>query len=177
MTIATVERMPTGAHRRIRRARIGRTRRRRSFVLMEVLVSVVILGIALAAVLRCCTNALKALSRDRTLAQAVLLAQGLIEDFEIEPPEEDATIEGDFGPDFPGFSYIAEFKFEKIDYRAVDMEIGLRRKEFVPVCRLNLSIYYEPDNAREARRVLYIETALTALEKYASQTKVLNAMF
>lgn len=150
------------------------SRSQRSFVLLEVIVSMVILGITLASVLRGYTNALKALTNDRRMTTAVLLAQALLEDFEIETPE-DEGVEGDFGHDFPGFSFVADFEDVEIKYR--DMDVGLVRQDFRPLRKVVLRIYHQPDERREARLVLRIETFLTGIDKYAREAKLYNALY
>jgi len=146
----------------------------RAFVLLEILVSMVILGIALAAVLRCYTNGLRALSHDRTVTQAVLLTQGLLEDFEIAVTEDD-HVEGDFGSDFPHFSFVADFETVEIEYE--DIDLGFDRRQLEPLRKVVVRIYHQPPNAIEAVRVLRVETYLTGIEKYAQRTKFLNALY
>jgi len=152
----------------------GPFRRSRSFALLEVVIGMVILGIALSAILRSYTSSLKAISRDRTITRAVLLAQGLLDDFEVEAPEED-SVEADFGPDFPNFSYTAQFEPVEIKYRHLD--IGLGKQEFEPLRKVTLRIYHRPPSGGEPKRVLEIQTYLTGIEKYAPEAKFYNALF
>jgi prepilin-type N-terminal cleavage/methylation domain-containing protein len=146
----------------------------RAFVLLEILIAMVILGIAMAAVLRCFTNGLKSVSYDRRITQAVLLAQDLLEDFEVEAPEED-KVEGSFAPDFPDFIYVAEFKQVEIKYR--DIGATMRKKELEYLRKVQLQIYYQPPSGTKRVSLLDFETYLTGIEKYAPNTKSLNALF
>jgi Tfp pilus assembly protein PilV len=149
-------------------------RRRCAFVLLEILIAIVLLGIALASVLQCFTNGLKSVSYDRKITQAVLLAQGLLEDFEIEAPEEE-KVEGNFGTEFPGFSYTAEFKQVPIKYR--DITATMFKKEMEPMRKVAVRIYYHPVNGTKTVRLLDFETCLTDIEKYAPGAKNLNGLF
>jgi len=155
-------------------ARGGGWRRSRSFVLLEILIAVVLLGTALTAMLRCFTNGLKSVSRDRKVTQGVLLAQGLLDDYEIEAPESD-HVEGDFGPDFPGFSYTADFEWVEVKYRNIDLR--LTKQEFDPLRKVTLCVYYRPSSMGKATQVVGVETYLTGIEKHATQSKLLNALF
>lgn len=146
----------------------------RSFILVEILVAVVILGIALAAVLRSYTNGLRAVNADRRLTRGIFLAQGLLEDFEIEEPETE-SLEGDFAPDFPNYHFTATFEDVDIEYHNIDL--GLGKVEFFPLRKVTIEVFYEPPTAREAERIIKIESYLTGIEKYAERTKFLNALY
>lgn len=154
----------------------GAAKRRgvRSFILLEVIISMVIVGIALASVLRSFTNALRALSRERTATTAVLLAQALLDDFEISPPD-DSRVQNDCGQDFPGFSYVAEFEDEEIKYR--DVDIGFEKRDFVTLKKVSLRIYHQRPSQREPERELHIETYLTGIEKFDMRTKLTHGLF
>ena len=134
----------------------------------------VILSIALAAVLRCYTNGLKSVSFDRKMTQGILLAQELLEEFETEPPESDRA-EGDFGPELPDFSYLAEF--ERVDIKYRDLKAGLHKRELEPMRKVTVKIYHKAPSALKATLLLDFETYLTGVEKYAPNTKNLNALF
>lgn len=152
----------------------GETTGARSFVLLEILIAMVILGMALAGVLQCFTGGLKSISYDRRITQAILLAQGLLDDFEVEAPEED-KVEGDFGPDFPDFSYVAEFKRVEIKYR--DVTSAMHKKELESLRQVTVRIYHKPPSATKTACLLDFETCLTGIEKYARTTRELNALF
>jgi len=146
----------------------------RSFILLEILVALVILGVALAAVLRSFTNGLKSISYDRKISQAVLLAQALLEDFEIEPPEEDRA-EGTFEPDWPDYSYQAEFERVAIKYR--DITASTFKRNLEPMRKVTLRIYYRGPNSIRTVSLLELETYLTDIEKYAPATKNMHGLF
>jgi len=137
----------------------------------------VILALALTGVLRCFTNGLKSISYDKRMTQAILLGQGLLEDFETEVPEEKDAVEGDFGPDFPGFSYSAEFERVEIKYRDLDAALALRKKNLEPLQKVTLRVYHQPPSATKAVCLLELETYLTGIEKYAPITKNTFGLF
>ncbi|MCX8037806.1 MAG: hypothetical protein N3D11_12315 [Candidatus Sumerlaeia bacterium] len=155
-------------------APMGRRCATRSFVLLEIILATLLLGTALTAMLRCFTSGLNAISRDRRVTQATLLAQGLLDDFEIEAPETD-HVEGNFGPDFPGFTYTADFTSVEIKYRS--LELRLARKEFEPLRQVEIAVFYTAPSTGKVSQVLRVTTFLTGIEKYSARTKSWTGMF
>jgi type II secretory pathway pseudopilin PulG len=153
----------------------GTTNRVHSFVLLEIIVAMVILGMAMAAVLRGYANGLKALSKDRNVTEAGFLAQSLINQFEIDAPEED-SVEGNFGSDFPRYSYKAEFDLIELKYK--DIETKLDRKKLEGLRKVRIEIYRASSTrGGSPELVLGFETYLTKVEKFAPRTMFTNALF
>jgi len=146
----------------------------RSFVLLEIVVAMVLLGIALTTMLRSYTMGLKALSYDQKLTQAVFLAQTVLDGLESEAPQE-YYLDGDFAPDYPDFSYTAEFEDVEIKYDT--LEVRVRRNEFEPLRKVVVRIFHKPPQTGQPHQLVEVTTYLTGIEKYTQSAKQLNALF
>jgi len=143
------------------------------FVLLEVLVSLAILGLAISTTLRSFTSSLKAAKISKNYTLATMLARAQMEKWEIvSPPEK--SLSGTFDPDYPEFSYVAKFIREPLKY---DEAIAKKTvPTMVGLTRVSLSIYYASRSSRQPRkqRVLHIESALTKAEKFSSSARLFN---
>lgn len=148
-------------------------RRLHAFILLEVLVSLAILGVTLATVLRSFTVSLKAAKASRNVTIATILAGDLVEKWEVDPPKV-GTINGDFAPDYPDFQYEAKYVQEKPKYKDVGRLQGVGRLNYMK--RITVDVYYQPaDSGSENRKlVLHAESALTSAEKYSAGARILN---
>jgi len=123
---------------------------RKSFVLLEVTLSLVILSVTMTAVLRGFMLALDGARENAIIMKSSLLAQTLMEDYEIEPPDlgrENGAFEDDkrFGEEFE--NYFWERDVEEIDLRYD----GFPRDPFaeeLPLYELTLRVIYEDDRYR-----------------------------
>ena len=167
-------RRPVGAS--LGNARGDRRRGVRSFILLEVIAAMVIVGFTIAAVLQGFTNGMRAISKDRIETQATLLAQLLLDSLEVEPPEEN-LIEGELGPEtaFPGFRYTIEL--DTVERRYRDMGAKLERRDLETLRQVTVTILRQTSRDREPVQLLKVETYLTGVEMFGSQTKFLNALF
>ena len=157
----TPSRQDAGSHREM------------GFILLEVLVSLAIMGIALSMVLRQMTTSMKAIRRTEQVTMATMLARRLVEEWEMTPPEKGES-EGDFGEDYPGYTYRAEYRVEPVDYENVPKfeEIG----HLVYMRNVSVSVFYTPPRSEEAeaKRILRFETALTSSERFTAMARVSN---
>ena len=71
---------------------------RRAFILLEVMVGVVIVGVAMVALLRGFMISLDQIKKVKRNEQAILLARSFMDDMILEPPAE-GRFEGNFGED------------------------------------------------------------------------------
>lgn len=78
------------------------------FTLMEVMVAVTILAIALTAVFRLQSQSVYLASRIRFDSVAPLLAQKVMSNLMTAKTEQVVSDSGDFGDDFPGYTYKTE---------------------------------------------------------------------
>ncbi len=90
-------------------------RLRRGFVLLEVIISLTILAVTVAAVLRSFSQSLSALRILEVQTQAEFFAQQLLDEFEINPPREGVTEMG-FGDDYAAYSYVVDVEYIAPDY-------------------------------------------------------------
>ena len=145
----------------------GRTSRiRRGFVLLEVIVSVAILGIAVSTILRSFTQSLEASRRSEIYSTSVMLAENLIEEVQISPPSV-GKYKGKFGDDYPGYSFLVVREDEDIKY---DKAFGFREKEeLYPLRRVHIEIFYENKKRKLSMRTLEIESAVLGLQKFSDE--------
>src|SRR5690606_15633716 len=73
-------------------------RPRAAFILLEVMVAIVIIGVAMVALMRGFIVSLDSLQRIKQNETAILLARSLMDDLILEPPPED-RLEGKFAND------------------------------------------------------------------------------
>ena len=151
----------------------GVRRPRHAFVLLEVLVSLAILGFALATTLRSFTASLKAARLSKNTTIATMLARRLIEQWEIVSPGK-RSVEGTFAPEAPDFSFAAGFRPEPIRYE--ERIRGTKLGRMVGLRRVSLTIYYTPPPpARPQRlRLLHVESAFSDAEKFNPAGRMFN---
>ena len=136
-----------------RRHRARARRGLRSFVLLEVLLSVVIAGVTLTAVLDAFITVLGTMRDKQTILTASLLAESLMAEYQIEPPEEgdeDGWFADDprYGEEFERFSWRRDVESFEPDYDDVPSEL---LQELEHVYEMELTIYYHYDRRRDAR--------------------------
>lgn len=140
---------------------------RQAFVLLEVLVSLAIAGVTFAMVLNSFTVSMKAARICDQRTQASVLARNLIEEWEVKPPqpgELQGPCEG-----YPEYSYKAHYEPEQIDYPGIP---ALEEGRLALFRVVSLDIYYQsPRQAAAAKRILHVETALSASERFDAQAR------
>lgn len=148
-------------------------RRARGFVLLEVLVSLAILGITISMTLRSFTMSLKAARRGEQITVAQNLAQRLLDEWEFIAPDEGTTT-GDFGENFPRYTFEAKYEPEEIDYDNVSRLESVGRLAYFR--RINLTVYYNPERRDGRRRLLKVYTALTGAERFTRKARLANGI-
>jgi prepilin-type N-terminal cleavage/methylation domain-containing protein len=139
---------------------------RRGFVLLEVIVSVAILGIAVSTILRSFTLSLDASRRSEIYSTSVMLAENLLEEIQVTPPSE-GEYKGEFGPDYPGYRFIVVREDEDLKYDSVR---GYRdKKDLYPLRRVHLEIFYKNESRKMSMRTLNIESAVLGLQKFSDE--------
>ena len=111
-----------------------RIRRSCGFTLLEVMVSVSIVAIVFISVFRLHTQTLAMSSSVRFYALAPMLAQGKLAELENRSPELLSDDSGDFGENFPGFSWevgVSDVESEILEDTAKDLK------------RIDLTVTYE----------------------------------
>ena len=152
-------------------SRPGVPPRLRGFVLLEVIVSLAILGIALSMVMKSLTISLRVAQRSQRVTTATMLARDLIEKWELKPPPTGITREN-FGKEYPGLSFEVSYELEEIEYDDVS-ELEEGRPAYMR--RVSLKIFHTPKNPNlSAKKILQVETGLSASERYSDQSRVQN---
>jgi len=137
----------------------------RGFVLLEVLVSLVILSLGATAVMQSLRQSLKASQHAQVVNQAALLAESLMEEVQVSPPEP-GKYEGDFGEDAPNFRYVMTVDEETLRYRGEDRKAD--RDDFRPLRTVHVEIFRDVRQGRDSVRIISIDSAVLGIQKFTS---------
>lgn len=110
-------------------AAIARRRMPSGFTLLEVLVALGILAVVLGSVYRLQAQSIQMAMESRFATQAPLLARSALARFESAPQPELAPGEGDFGPNFPGYTWKITTEAVQSPTLGVELSKDLRRIE------------------------------------------------
>ena len=119
-------------------------RQHRGFTLIEVLATLVLLGIVVPVAMRGVSLALAAASNARNVRQATSLAQMKLQEL-TSPNSELGNQSGDFAPEFPQYRWTTQlvslnYGVDQIDLRVSWIDRGQERG-------VNVSTIYRPDSA------------------------------
>lgn len=142
-------------------------RRRQGFVLIEVLVSLMILGVSLMAITRSLTQSMKAVRLIEIKTQAQFFAMQVMHEIEINQPFE-GDDEGGFGDDYKEYSFRVHVEYERPNYGRIEGAREIDR--FFPMRRVTIEINYQ-DKTHPRFTPLTVETALVGFEKMSMPTK------
>lgn len=154
--------------------------RRGAFALLEVLVALVIIGVAFVAVLRGLFMGLRALKEVRITEQSLFLGESLLQDMEIEPPNEGvwkgrfADDEARFGKEFDAFSYEVEVREVEVRYRY--KAAGTPRQELEPLYEASIRVIHDDGHGKRAVRY-NIRTYLPEFTVHTDQAIQANQIF
>jgi len=95
-------------------------RSERGFTLLEVMVSVTIIGIALVSLIGSQSQSVSIAASSRFETTASLLAQQKLTELALAGFEELHSAEGDFGDDFPGYSWKTEVRDLGVDDTGIE---------------------------------------------------------
>ena len=112
---------------------------RDGFTLLEVLVSLAIMAFVLIAVFRMHAQSVSMQSAGRFYTTAPLLLQAKLSEFITTPLEELASDSGDFGENYPGYTW--QFRLEDVDSEALGAVAAYMKNPFT-----------SPHRRRPARR-------------------------
>lgn len=160
------------------RPRHRKPRRAAGFILLEVLVALVILSVTMAALLRGFMVAMSSIKANRVQANATLLMQSLLEDYEIEPPAEgraEGTFAEDprFGEEFEHFSWYRDVDEVRVRYRDVPRRT-LQEPE--PLYLMYLEIRHDDGRGRESVPMRTV-TYLMESQLFTDQSIAVNQLF
>jgi prepilin-type N-terminal cleavage/methylation domain-containing protein len=143
------------------------SRGRRAFVLLEVMVAIVIIGVAMVALLRGFIVSLDQVKKIRLNEQAILLAKSVMDDLVLELPPE-GRHEGSFARDprfrehFEGWHWRIEVEAREPRYS--ERPRGSMFQELEHVYYVHLQILKDEGESRTARTVRYIDIYTILLE-------------
>ena len=156
-----------------------RGRRRRSFVLLEVTIALVILGVSMGAVLRGFMIGFYSLKEIRLIEEASLLAETMLEDYELEPPPE-GDREGffvddpRFGEAFANYEWVRDVEEEELRYSGEVPRDPLQELE--PLYRIRLEIWYDDGESRRFMPIA-VETYLLDTTIFSQEAIQANQLF
>ncbi len=157
-----------------RRCYLTRVNNNQGFVLLEVLISMMILAISMTAILRGFMIAMSTVRDNQQIEVASLLAQSLLDDFELEPPKKgkmDGSFLDDerFGEPFKDYSWEIDVEEERVTYDEIPKD---PLQELEPLYNMELKIIF--DDGRYKRSVpLVINTRIMDVQLF-SQTAIQN---
>jgi general secretion pathway protein I len=107
------------------------------FTLLEVMVALALIAIALTAVLGSQSQSVSLAGEARFNTTAALLAQSKMAEIELQDPEDLTADSGDFGEDFPGYTWqssVSNVMFDRADnvsdhLKQVDLTISWGEEE------------------------------------------------
>lgn len=145
------------------------------FVLLEVIVSMVILGVSLATLMRSFTLSMNAIRRNDITTQGCVLCESLLQDLEVRPPSAKVT-RGTFEDQgFPQFSYEVEYEEETIRYKGLKTTANVR--DLKPLRLVRVTVWHEGRFNREPVQVAQAHLYLAPIERFSYQSKFLNELF
>ena len=154
-------------------SRFRRARRAAGFVLLEVLVSMVILGISVATMMRSFTISLSALRTNQIVLQATVLCDQLVQDLELAPPVKSGS-DGTFEEQgYPSFSWSVRYTEEEPRYRAATTK---NKVDLKPVRQATVKVFHD-DGRRKRWSPVTVDVHLMPLERWSYQSKFFNELF
>lgn len=147
---------------------------RRGFALLEVLVSLVILGLSVAAIMQSFTMSVSAIRRNEVTTRACMLAETLVQDLNVQPPTT-RFINGNFeAMGHPEFSYQVETTEEEVSSRELGARTRLEGLRPWVVCRLKMR---HTDQRGRTNEILDTTFLLMPLERFSADAKLWNGLF
>ena len=155
----------------------GRRGGARGFALLEVMVSLTILGIAVASLMQSFAVSLAAIRRNEITTQACALADTLLQNLETEPPlGKRGTEHGTFEAEgYPKYSWELRYEREEQKYRRKNKSSG-QYDDLKDLHRVELTISYD-DGRMKRFDPVKVATYLADLERYTQQAKQQNGLF
>ncbi len=154
--------------------RLTRRSRKGGFVLMEIIVSLVILGMAVAALMRSFTISLTVIRKNDVATQACVLAESVLQSAEVDPPTS-PKVTGTFEDvGFPKYSYTLEYQDQDIKYR--NLKGSAKDADLRPLRHVRLTITYSDGRLRQFNPV-QVETFLPPIERFTQRSKFENELF
>jgi type II secretory pathway pseudopilin PulG len=137
-------------------------------------VALVILGIAIATLMRSFTISLAAIRKNDVSVQATVLADSMLQNLEVTPPGKGRKT-GSFEADgFSSYSFEMEDKEEEIKYK--HLKTASRIEGMKQLHHVNLKITYD-DHRNKVQTPVAVDLILPPIERFSYQSKFLNELF
>ncbi len=151
----------------------ARRRANAGFVLLEVIVALVILGISIATMMRSFTLSIAAIRENDATTQATILAESALQAMEAEPPRKGKS-DGSFESDgFGRYGYEVVSDTEKIKYR---LKTKTRVDNLRELKTVKLAVTYnDPRGKVSVPADAYL--ILAPLERFSYESKLRNELF
>jgi type II secretory pathway pseudopilin PulG len=147
----------------------------RGFLLLEVILSLSILGLASMMLLRAYTVSLDTIRKADTINTAAILAESLIEELDLRGYAEAGRLEGNFGEDFPEFYWRAEVDEERLRYSHV--ESGIKVDDLEPLRTIDVTIFYQRNEYDKPFVPLHFSYHPLLIENFSLQAKFENQLY
>lgn len=144
------------------------SRSARAFVLLEVVVSLTILAVTVATVLRSFSQSMSAIRILAVETQSAFFAEQLLDEFEINPPDE-GPFEGGFGEDYKEFYYEGSVEYIAPDYDETNRHEEV--EQFIPMRLVTIDIYYDNGHHKPIHAVRGLTSALMGFERFSDELK------
>jgi len=145
----------------------------RAFLLLEVLLSLGILGLAAAVLLRSYALGANSLVKSEAITVACMLAEGLMDEFEIFPPQSSRG-SGDFGDNYPGYRWEVKVDRERMRYNHVSGAVN--PKVMDELVTYTVTIVYQPQGAPKAFVPLRFAYHPSMVELFSASAKFENQL-
>jgi general secretion pathway protein I len=148
--------------------------RPRAFLLLEVILSLVILGLAAMVLLRAYTLGRTSVRKAEIITVATMLADGLVETLDMTADLSKLPRSGDFGDTFPGYSWDMRVEEKRLRY---DHQKGISGVEDLePLRSIRLSITYRRGASEEYRPLSFTYHPLR-IEPFSQRAKFENQIY
>lgn len=144
------------------------------FILLEVIVSLVILGVSIATLMRSFTLSMRAIRQNDITTQACVLAEGLLQDLDLNPPQ-GALTNGDFSEKgYPNYSYVLKYEEEEIRYK--HLKTKSRIENLRPLQHATITVTYD-DKRMHRFSAIQLDLYLPPIERFSYESKFRNELF
>lgn len=163
--------------------------RQSGFILLEVVLSVLILGVAIGAFMRSFTVSLATARRAQIITTASLLAQQVMEEYEVIPPQGNHE-EGTFGGEESSYSedglpdaeagqyknYYWSVDVEEVSVEYPDLTFDGDLKDLESLTKVSVTIIYDDKHLKRFTPIRAV-TYLTNAEKFTNTSKRENKLY
>jgi type II secretory pathway pseudopilin PulG len=148
--------------------------RKRGFILLEVIISLIIVSVTIAAILRSFSISIRGASNAEIATIGSILAEQLLDTYEIQMPEED-EVTNDFSEDgFPNYYYEVTFEEEPVDYPHIRLENKV--DEFNELIKITINVYYD-NGQRNVYRAAELVSYVMPFEKFTYASRKENGFY